>query len=104
MERNQAEQIARIIYNVFEHEEQIDPRTIALMFQYMGRIGCSENLNESVSYYHCGNCTEDSCITMECPCCGYQGEQEDVCQHESQTPHAKSNIHMCVKCLEEYCR
>lgn len=48
MTRNQAEQIARIIYNVFEHEEQVDPRTIALMFQYMGRIGCSEDLNEKV--------------------------------------------------------
>lgn len=38
MTRNQAEQIARIIYNVFEHEESIDPRTIAIMFQYMGRL------------------------------------------------------------------
>ena len=48
MTRNQSEQIARIIYNVFEHEEQIDPRTIALMFQHMGRVGCSEDLNEKV--------------------------------------------------------
>jgi hypothetical protein len=47
MTRNQAEQIARIIYNVFEHEEQVDPRTIALMFQYMGKLGCLYNLNES---------------------------------------------------------
>jgi len=46
MTRNQAEQIARIINNVFEHEEQVDPRTIALMFQYMGRIGCLYDLNE----------------------------------------------------------
>lgn len=48
MTRNQSEQIARIIYNVFEHEEQIDPRTIALMFQYMGRLGCSVDLDEQV--------------------------------------------------------
>lgn len=46
MTRNQAELIARIIYNVFEHEEQVDPRTIAVMFQYMGRVGCLYNLNE----------------------------------------------------------
>lgn len=46
MTRNQAEQIARIIYNVFEYEEQIDPRTVATMFQYMGRVGCSEDLNK----------------------------------------------------------
>lgn len=46
MTRNQAEQIARIINNVFQHEEQIDPRTIALMFQYMGRVGCSEDLTK----------------------------------------------------------
>lgn len=46
MTRNQAEQIARIICNVFQHEEQIDPRTVALMFQYMGRVGCSEDLNQ----------------------------------------------------------
>ena len=38
MTRNEAEQIARIIYNVFEHEEQIDPRTIAKMFHYMGSL------------------------------------------------------------------
>ncbi len=38
MTRNEAEQIARIIYNVFEHEESVDPRTIATMFQYMGRL------------------------------------------------------------------
>lgn len=44
--RNQAEQVARIIYNVFEHEEQVDPRTIAIMFQYMGRVGCLYDLNE----------------------------------------------------------
>lgn len=36
---NEAEQVARIIYNVFQHEEQIDPRTIALMFQHIGRVG-----------------------------------------------------------------
>lgn len=38
MTRAEAEQVARIIYNVFEFEEQIDPRTIAKMFQYMGRV------------------------------------------------------------------
>lgn len=38
MTRNEAEQIARVIYNVFQHEEVVDPRTIALMFQYMGRL------------------------------------------------------------------
>lgn len=38
MTREEAEQIARIIYNVFEHEESVDPRTIAIMFQYMGRL------------------------------------------------------------------
>ena len=38
MTRNEADQIARIIYNVFEYEESVDPRTIALMFQYMGRM------------------------------------------------------------------
>lgn len=38
MTRAEAEQVARIIYNVFEHEESVDPRTIALMFQYMGRL------------------------------------------------------------------
>jgi|HubBroStandDraft_2_1064218.scaffolds.fasta_scaffold01505_3 hypothetical protein len=46
MTKNQAEQIARIIYNIFQHEEQIDPRTIALMFEYMGRVGISEDLNK----------------------------------------------------------
>lgn len=35
---NEAEQIARIICNVFEHEESVDPRTVARMFQYMGRM------------------------------------------------------------------
>lgn len=50
MTRNQAEQIARIIYNVFEHEEQIDPRTIATMFQYMGRLGCIEDLNHKDNF------------------------------------------------------
>ncbi len=46
MNKNQAEQIARIICNVFTYEEHVDPRTIALMFQYMGRVGCAEDLNE----------------------------------------------------------
>lgn len=46
MTTDQAKQIARIIFNVFEHEEQIDPRTIARMFQYMGRMGCNEDLND----------------------------------------------------------
>ena len=45
MTRNQAEQVARIIYNVFEYEDVVDPRTVAKMFQYMGRVGCSEDLN-----------------------------------------------------------
>lgn len=45
MTRNQAEQIARIIYNVFEFEEQVDPRTIARMFQYMGRIHIEGDLS-----------------------------------------------------------
>ncbi len=38
MTRNEGDQIARIIFNVFEFEESIDPRTIAKMFQYMGRL------------------------------------------------------------------
>lgn len=38
MTRELGEQIARIIYNVFEHEEQIDPRTIAKMFQYIEKL------------------------------------------------------------------
>ena len=46
MTREQAERIARIIDNVFQHEEQINPRTIALMFQYMGRVGCNEDIND----------------------------------------------------------
>lgn len=46
MTRRQAEQIARIIYGVFEYEDVVDPRTIAKMFAYMGRVGCSEDLNE----------------------------------------------------------
>lgn len=49
MTRNQAEQVARIIYNVFQHEESVDPRTIALMFQYMGKVdpeGTYEKENE----------------------------------------------------------
>lgn len=62
MTRNQAEQIARIIYNVFEHEEQIDPRTIATMFQYMGRVGCNEELNKPLS--HC--CSLHAGTTEEC--------------------------------------
>ncbi len=50
MTKNEAEQIARIINNVFEHEEQVDPRTISKMFQYMGRMLCqipSGLLNEA---------------------------------------------------------
>ncbi len=46
MTRALAEQIARIIYNVFEHEEQVDPRTIAKMFQYMGRLGSTLDIEE----------------------------------------------------------
>lgn len=38
MTRDAAEQIARIICDIFEHEEAVDPRTIAKMFQYMGRL------------------------------------------------------------------
>ena len=38
MTRNQATQIARIIEDVFQHEEQIDPRTVALMFDMIGRL------------------------------------------------------------------
>lgn len=38
MTRNEAEQIARIINNVFQYEESVDPRTVAIMFQYMGRL------------------------------------------------------------------
>lgn len=53
MTRHQADQIARIIYNVFEHEDVIDPRTVALMFQYMGRVGCSVDLNTKVSDDEC---------------------------------------------------
>ena len=53
MTRTQAEQIARIIHNVFEYEEQVDPRTVATMFQYMGRVGCLYDLNEE------GNSTDD---------------------------------------------
>ncbi len=29
-------EVARIIFNVFEYEDNIDPRTVARMFQYMG--------------------------------------------------------------------
>lgn len=47
MTLEQAEQIARIIYNVFQHEGQIDPRTVAKMFQYIGRLGSREDINEA---------------------------------------------------------
>lgn len=30
--------------------------------------------------------------------------QHDECQHVSQTPDADYNVHMCIKCLEEYVR
>lgn len=38
MTKSAADQIARIIRAVFEHEESIDPRTVALLFEYIGRL------------------------------------------------------------------
>ena len=44
-----ASQVAGIIFNVFQHEEVVDPRTIALMFQYMGNlIYCDPEVEEEV--------------------------------------------------------
>lgn len=38
MTQHSCEQIARIIEAVFYHESDIDPRTVALMFEYIGRL------------------------------------------------------------------
>lgn len=38
MIKEQADQIARIINDIFQYEEQIDPRTVALVFTYIGRM------------------------------------------------------------------
>jgi hypothetical protein len=38
MNRDEANQVARIIRGIFEYEETIDPRTIASMFEYMARL------------------------------------------------------------------
>ncbi len=38
MTKNQADQAVRIIHAVFQYEESIDPRTVALVFEYIGRI------------------------------------------------------------------
>lgn len=47
MTRDQADQVARIIYNIFEFEETIDPRTVAQVFVYIGRL--TNEYNESGS-------------------------------------------------------
>lgn len=46
MKQRAAEQVARIIYKVFQHEEQVDPRTVALVFQYIGRLSEDEDAEE----------------------------------------------------------
>lgn len=38
MTKSQADQIARIIEDTFQYEEQVDPRTIALMFKLLGNL------------------------------------------------------------------
>lgn len=38
MTKTQAYQIARIICAVFEHEDKVDPRTVANVFEYIGRL------------------------------------------------------------------
>lgn len=38
MDSPQAEQCARIIEDIFQYEEQIDPRTVVLMFKKMATL------------------------------------------------------------------
>lgn len=46
MTKDQAEQIARIIKDIFQHEEQIDPRTVALVFEYISRLSYAAVLSD----------------------------------------------------------
>ncbi len=44
MTKTEADQVARIIEDIFQYEEQIDPRTVALVFKYLGRMNSLEQL------------------------------------------------------------